>query len=218
MRPALVIVDMQHGFVQSLPTTRRHLDLMSHAIKNLVLHFDGHERPVIHVITVHQPDGSTWDRVMRKRGQGRLLAGSAEAEMAEGLAVQANHKCLTKTRKSAFVGTGLESFLHNAGIDTIVLAGSQAHVGVCRTAIDADERDFGVILVADGIGDDGSGRADIVLQVLCRDYAMELRPHGEIMALLDPPLDPKETVRALNRSIERLEKLERPSAWPSRKD
>jgi nicotinamidase-related amidase len=209
---------MQHGFLETLPPTRRHLELMLQAANRLITHFDEHERPVVHVSTVHRPDGSTWDRAMRRRGRGHLLEGSAEAAPADGLAVRASHKCLTKTRRSAFVGTGLEAYLHNAGIDTIILAGSQAHVGICRTAIDADERDFGVILVADGIGDDGSGRADVVLQVLTRDYAMELRPHDEIMALLDPPLDPKETVRALNRSIERLEQLKRPSAWPSKKN
>jgi isochorismate hydrolase len=218
MRPALLIVDMQRGFFDDLPTTGRHLESMTRAVSRLVEHFDAHERPVIQALTVHRRDGSTWDRAMRRRGKGRFIEGTAEAEPVAGVTVKASHKRLSKTRRSAFVGTGLESFLHNAGIDTIILAGSQAHVGVCRTAIDADERDFGVIIVKDGIGDDGSGRADIALQVLVRDYAMELRPHDEIMAMLDPPLDPKETVRALNRSIERLEKLERPSAWPVKKD
>lgn len=218
MRPALLITDMQRGFVEQLPSTRRHLDLLFEAIGKLIEHFDAHERPVIHAVTVHRPDGSTWDKTMRRRGRGRFIDGTPEAKMAEGIAVGAGHKKLTKTRRSAFVGTGLESYLKNAGIDTIVLAGSLVHEGVCRTAIDADERDFSVFLVADGVGDDGSGRAEVALEVLGRDYSVEVRPHDEIMCMLDRPLDPRETVRALNRSIEKLQQLQRPSSWNTGKD
>ncbi len=218
MRPALVITDMQHGFVEALPTTRRHLDLMIQAVNRLVAHFDEHEWPVIHALTVHKRDGSTWDRAMRRRGQGRFLEGTSEAEAVDGITVKASHKRLNKTRRSAFVGTGLDAFLRNAGVDTVILAGSQAHVGVCRTAVDADERDFGVILVSDGIGDDGSGRADAVLKVLVGEFALELRPHDEVIAMLEPPLDPKETQRALNRSTRKIENVQRPSFPPNKND
>ena len=55
-----------------------------------------------------------------------------------------------KHRWSAFHGTHLELSLRSRGIDTVLLVGGSTHVGIAATAFAARDRDFHVVVVADG--------------------------------------------------------------------
>lgn len=64
----------------------------------------------------------------------------------------------TKRRLSAFYGTDLEITLRALEVETILLIGVNTNTCVQCTALDAFNRDFGVVVVADGVhsmyGDD----------------------------------------------------------------
>jgi ureidoacrylate peracid hydrolase len=57
---------------------------------------------------------------------------------------------LTKHRQSAFVGTPLDLVLRSHRIQTLVLTGTNTHVCVDCTARDGFQRDYYVVVVADG--------------------------------------------------------------------
>lgn len=61
----------------------------------------------------------------------------------------AGERVVTKTLYSAFYKTGLDKMLHDAGIDTLVLAGLTTECCVASSAWDAFERDFHVFIAQD---------------------------------------------------------------------
>ena len=56
---------------------------------------------------------------------------------------------ISKSRFSAFAGTGLADLLHGQGIDTLVLAGLTTECCVAASAWSAFEQDFHVVIAAD---------------------------------------------------------------------
>ena len=78
MRPALVIIDMQHYFFRS-EERRVKLPELILSINELIDIAYENEIPVYQVLTIHKSDKSTWNIVMKKHNFVALLEGSKEA-------------------------------------------------------------------------------------------------------------------------------------------
>jgi nicotinamidase-related amidase len=63
----------------------------------------------------------------------------------------AGEAVISKTRYSAFTGTGLADLLRGQGIDTLVLAGLTTECCIDTSARDAFERDFHVVIATDAV-------------------------------------------------------------------
>jgi ureidoacrylate peracid hydrolase len=91
-------------------------------------------------------------REARQRREGSLpdlcVEGSRGADFI-GPQPRSGERIISKTRFSAFAGTGLADHLHGRGVDTLVLAGLTTECCVQSSAWDALERDFHVFLAAD---------------------------------------------------------------------
>ena len=72
MKPALVIIDMQHYFFRS-EERRVKLSELIKSINELIDISNEKNIPIYQVLTVHKSDKSTWNIVMKKYNFGALL-------------------------------------------------------------------------------------------------------------------------------------------------
>ncbi|WP_340673543.1 isochorismatase family cysteine hydrolase [Brevibacillus agri] len=129
--------------------------------------------PIIHVIRLHKQDGSNVDLCRREaiENGAKIAAPNSEgAELVRGLrpsaytaldsaallagrfqAVGEQEWVMYKPRWGAFYQTGLELFLRERGIDTLVFAGCNFPNCPRTSMYQASERDFRVVMVADSM-------------------------------------------------------------------
>mgnify|MGYP001548248302 CR=1 FL=1 len=107
---------------------------------------------VVFVRLITRPGADTAvTRQARARHEGQPLLcveGTPGAEFT-GPRPRPGERIVTKTLFSAFHGTGLDTALQAAGIDTLVLAGLTTECCVASSAWDAFERDFHVFIAQD---------------------------------------------------------------------
>jgi nicotinamidase-related amidase len=162
---ALLLVDAQH-----FTTTReqglgrlayergidRELDeyylQVGAALRNmarLVAGCRAHDVRVIHtVLSCTQADRSDLSRQMRV-SELPIPVGDPRAEIRPEVAPLAGELVLPRVTYSPFVTKDLPEVLHQAEVDTIILAGMLANYSVWMTAREAADRDFGVVVVID---------------------------------------------------------------------
>jgi len=80
------------------------------------------------------------------------IEGQKEHEIVESVMPYENELVLNKVTMGGFASTGLESRLRALGITEIVVVGVSTNNCVGMTAMEASDRGFGVILVADATG------------------------------------------------------------------
>ena len=145
------MVDMQVDFFNDPELERCREDLIA-ACNRVVDAALERGLPVVEVRTVHDPDGSTWALNMVDDGTGMTEEGSPGAEPVAGLrhaGTRGGITLVTKTRDSAFHGTGLADVLDNAGVEAFLLCGVSTESCIAVTATEAYARDLCVGLVLD---------------------------------------------------------------------
>jgi len=171
---ALLTIDVQRDFALpgaalEIPGT---LDVAPR-IRRLLDAFRADGRLIVHVVRLYEEDGSNVDPVRRaavEDGARMAAPGSDGVELLDDLKpnpalsldaeallrgefqrLAENEFVMYKPRWGAFYGTSLEAFLHDRGIDTIVLAGCNFPNCPRTTIYEASERDFRIVAVVDAI-------------------------------------------------------------------
>ncbi|MBC3763601.1 cysteine hydrolase family protein [Quadrisphaera oryzae] len=169
-RSALVVIDIQTDFIDGampVPGTEAALP----ALERLLDAFRAAGRPVAHVIRFYEPGGSDVDTVRRASVEAGAVvaapgtAGSLiPARLTGGRVVELDHSALLagepqllgprevvlyKPRWSAFHRTGLERWLAEQRVDSVVVAGCNLPNCPRATLFDAAERDLRTALVTD---------------------------------------------------------------------
>ncbi|HUQ83638.1 MAG TPA: isochorismatase family cysteine hydrolase, partial [Gemmatimonadaceae bacterium] len=91
---------------------------------------------------------------------------------------------IVKKRYSAFFGTDLDAMLSSTGPDVLVIAGVNTHACVRMTAIDAYQRDYDVIVVADAVASSDSEHHDVTLRYLDGNIARVI-PTADVVGIID---------------------------------
>ncbi|MGM7669534.1 cysteine hydrolase family protein [Microbacterium sp. A93] len=179
---AVVLIDLQEGFFE-FPDLADHRELMIREANWLagVARAGGH--PVLVVNTMHQRDRSTWTLKMLEDGQGFNFEGSSQAAPLTGLDLRPT-AVLTKTRDSAFFGTGLADRLRAHGLRRLILAGVTAESCVSATGRDAFAHDFEVVYARLAIASSDADRGWRDLENLGADFRQPILNRPDLERLL----------------------------------
>jgi nicotinamidase-related amidase len=141
--PALVVIDLQKGIVSGT---------VAHVVPNaaaLAKTFRQHDLPVMLVNVTGRAPGRT--DAGGHSSTGTLPAGWAD--IIDELERQPGDHLITKHRRNAFHGTGLDTLLRDLGVTQVVLAGVATSAGVESTARSAHDHGYHVVLATDAMAD-----------------------------------------------------------------
>lgn len=162
-RAALVVVDMQHDFVDEgagcyAPGSERIVPRIARLVKAT----RAAGVPVIFTQEAHRPGGVDAGREADAgAGAGypaggpdspvpsHCVEGTAGIEIVEELAPTPEDFRISKRRYSCFFGTDLDLLLRNLGVETLLVTGLDSNVCVLWTAGEAFQRDYHVRIVED---------------------------------------------------------------------
>lgn len=155
--PVLLIVDMQHDFVDpagSATCAPMAVDRLSE-IQGLLAAAREADVAVFHSMGVVKPDLSDvglWKGTAKREGRCQI-EGSWGAEIVAQLAPSDGEHVVRKTRPSAFFGTDLHERLQALGADSILIAGASMSGCVRASVVDAFSHDYRVAVVRECVVD-----------------------------------------------------------------
>jgi nicotinamidase-related amidase len=151
MRAALVLVDLQHDFLDRTGLVPPPEPLTA-AVAGLLSGCRQRRLPVIHVHTVVSPDGH--DRMPHwiRSGTWTCVEGTRGAQPPAAVAPAAGEPVVRKPYFSGFGNPRLDELLRGASVDTVVVAGIYLHGCVRSTVLDAYERGYTVWVADEATG------------------------------------------------------------------
>jgi nicotinamidase-related amidase len=157
LRPALLVVDMQHDFVdpespstcspiaqERLPDFQR---LLAAARESRI--------PVFYsqgLVAPDLADVGLWKGRAHRTGKSQI-EGTRGAEIVPELAPRPNEHIVRKRRPSVFFATDFDVFLRGLQIDTLIVTGSSMSGCVRATVVDGFSRDYRVMVVRECVVD-----------------------------------------------------------------
>jgi nicotinamidase-related amidase len=183
-RTALLLMDLQHATLASIPEVDGLLDRAGH-VRRAAL--------AAGVAGVHVRVAFTADEHAAVPGhhrvfaaiaeQGYLAEGSHEVDIHPGVRPGPGEHVVTKTRTGAMATTGLDGFLRERGIDTLMLAGIYTSGAVLSTLTDAADRDYQLIVLADACADPDAELHEHLLATVMARQALITDTDSAIAAL-----------------------------------
>src|SRR5919109_125932 len=165
-RTALLVVDMQRGFVDpgepmEVPPARASVPV----IRGLLDAFRAKRLPVVFTAFVYSPDVPLLVGELHPehkpappgapRGFGMpsssCLAGSPSARVVDALAPQPDEPVIEKRWYDAFAGSALDGVLRARGVSSLVVTGTMTDICVLATVIGAFNREYRVTVVDDAV-------------------------------------------------------------------
>ncbi len=165
-RTALLVVDMQRGFVEpgeamEVPPARACVPV----IRGLIEAFRGQRLPVVFTAFVYSPEIPLLVGELHPehkpaapgapRGFGMpsssCLAGSPSVRIVDALAPRPDEPVIEKRWYDAFAGSALDGALRARGVTSLVVTGTMTDVCVLATVIGAFNHEYRVTLVEDGV-------------------------------------------------------------------
>lgn len=171
---ALITIDTQNDF--TFPNAPAYIPGTEAVIPNMVRLLDRYRdqgRLIIHVIRLYLRDGSNVDvcrRQLIEEGKEIVIPGTNGADLVQALKpddnvrlapdellagsfqqIATNEFVMYKPRWGAFYQTGLEPFLKQGGINTLVFSGCNYPNCPRASLYEASERDFRLVLVKDAV-------------------------------------------------------------------
>ena len=183
MKPALLLIDLQHDYLDSGPLHPSKGALCESASTLLKICRQA-GIPVVHVWTTIRSLNERmphWQQLDRHW----CLEGSHGHATPTALLPQDGEAIIHKRFYSGFAGGDLETHLHSLAVDTLILAGLHLRACVRSTALDAYARGFAVWLASDAVADDDPVHAQITRRYLA-DRAVSFRTVEQIGEAVQP--------------------------------
>jgi len=184
-KPALIVVDMICGFTDPVCALGYDCPEVVTANALLVDKFHALALPVYFTTVIYHSDDQA--RVFRERvpALNVLTPGSHWVEVDGRLHMRDGDVLVEKQWASAFFGTGLDSRLRQAGVDSLVVTGLTTSGCVRATAVDGLQYDYPVVVPREAVGDRNSTAHTANLFDLHAKYA-DVLDLAEVLAQLPP--------------------------------
>jgi nicotinamidase-related amidase len=183
MKPVLLTIDLQKDFPGLFKLLKPRGEF-EESVRQLTSFFRRRRLPILHILTMHKADRSSWTLQMKRDNFSICIAGTEGCQELNAVGRQPGEAVMYKTRWSAFYGTDLDRLLKQQGYDTLVLAGFLSHACIRVTAIDAYQRDYGIIIARDCIDTYDAEHERITLDYLSR-YVARVLTNREIFDLFE---------------------------------
>jgi len=202
----LFIIDMQNAFASERGSFAKHgrnISLMKAAIPTIVRAREfcrSHEIPVLYTRQVNKPDllpaklHNTVGREVSEWTSARTyicLDGTWDAEIVEELAPVETDIVVEKNKTSAFYSSWTEVWLRQKNVRTIIVTGCTTGMCVMHTSMEAFARDYDVLVVEDGVGDQDPFIHDAMLEDIDRRFGRVLPWAGIEKVLKEYPNEVK---------------------------
>jgi len=172
-RCALVVIDMQVGFVQHgsaqwIPQAERMLEPLAQFSDVC----RGAGIPVILTsANTLSPSPNDAQRFSKAMAEGNLGSGSPGLQIMDELVRDGDYLIATKRTYDAFCGTDLEMQLRSRGRDTIIVTGTMTNYCCEATARSGFDRGYHVVFMSDLTATDSAICHEATLQTMRRGYA-----------------------------------------------
>ncbi len=164
MRPALLLIDLQHDYL-SQPGLDPPAQALIHHVAGLLGTCRQAAIPVAYAITLVRPDGSNRMPHWRRRDQWACVEGTEGAQMPPEIAPRRDEAVFPKPFFSAFANVELPAQLERWHVDTLVVGGVHTHGCIRATVLDAYQAGFEVWVAEEAVGS-----YDPVHARISRDY------------------------------------------------
>lgn len=175
-RTALIVVDMQRGFLEDDSAMGRigfNLSLLRAVIDPCAEAVAVARRagiPVIWTRYVYEPDysdgGVMVDLLPALKAEGALRRGDAEIEIHAAYAVAPEDVVIDKSRPSAFFDTGLDAALTELGVTQLMICGITTNCCVESTVRDAAHRNIATFVLTDAVAETDPMRHEYALKAM----------------------------------------------------
>ena len=177
LRTALLIIDMQNGFISPDGSVARigfPIERMQAAIGPCVALLGAARAAGMKIAQtrfVYQPElsdgGIMVDEMLPElRREKALVAGSWDADIIDELAPLPGEAVFDKNRPSACLNTGLEAWLQANDIARVIIAGITTSCCVETSVRDLSQRDYHVLIAADACAEYDEERHRVALKTL----------------------------------------------------
>ncbi|WP_394554866.1 isochorismatase family protein [Agromyces sp. MMS24-JH15] len=163
-RPALVLIDLQHG-IAAMPLVHPVADVLA-ASARLTAAFREAGAPVVRVRVAFSPDGGDALSAAVDAPPPAVEPRSDFATLCEEVGDGPTDLHVTKRGWDAFHGTELDLQLRRRGVDTIVYAGISTSIGIESTARHGRELGYAQVFAADAMSDLVASAHDRALTVV----------------------------------------------------
>jgi len=171
---ALLLIDLQEDFFEPPGLAEARAGVVAET-RRWVEHAHEIGASVLEVRTEVPEDDSTWALNMRDDQQPVALEGTAGARRVAELA-DLDVPTIVKRRDDAFLGTDLESWLHELHAERLVVAGISTEACVAVTAASAYARDFRVALAGGAVASADPQSHEQALDWLATQYRQVVIP------------------------------------------
>lgn len=184
-RPALLVVDMTLGFTDPESPLACDLEEPVANIQKLLGAARDASAPVLYTtVAYRESDRLTAAAFIAKvPALLTLEAGSRWAEIDPRIAPRETEPVLNKLFASAFYGTGIQSALAAAGVDTLIVTGASTSGCVRATAVDALQYGYRPVVPREAVGDRNPGAHEANLYDIDAKYG-DVVPVEEVISYL----------------------------------
>jgi ureidoacrylate peracid hydrolase len=200
IHPALLIVDMQNGFVSKGGSydlmginVSRYAEVVP-TLKRLIDYCRSVKIPIFYSQAVREESGidllTRSHRILPKSREERIkkrpicIRGSWDAEIVDDLKPTADDHVVIKRRDSVFQDTEFEVWLQSLGIDSIIFSGIDTSICVESSLRDAFNHGYDIVMISDATASNNLDHYNSTLDNIRNYYGLVMNL-GELTSFFD---------------------------------
>lgn len=180
-KAALVIIDAQKGFMDSVINSEETIERISKVLESA----RKAQIPIVFTQEKHRKEMVDFGRELDGAEDIHCLEGTEDIEIVDLLRPVDGEFFIAKRRYSCFFSTDLDLLLRGLGVDTIIVCGFLTNVCVHYTCVDAHQYNYRLKVVFDGVSGSSLKAHQAALEAIKYLQAESETKTDEMVCLLD---------------------------------